>query len=189
MTTLVTIKNCNELIISNLKELTLPIDGEFQVSTIDIINRMYNTEYHWDGKLSEGNWPSKQFMDDNIGSKWILIEDAIFDETECSFTIETAWDVPIPFLENLANKLGMIQEDCYIVGTYEDEMYEPIGAFVFGKNYDDIEDYEDVDKEKMWDDDDYRESIFNELRYNKDSLELAFLEYLTDKKNNPQDYE
>lgn len=190
MQTFVKVKNCNEHILALVKELVLPKSGDVDVTTIDIINRLYDTDYEWDYELREGTWPSKEFMDEFIGSKWISIQDDVHDEDSCNFIIETAWSVPIPFLQNLANKLGSFKEDCYLVGTYEDESYSPIGAFVFGKDYDDIEDFdEEVDTDRMWDDDDYRESIFDELNYHKESLESGFIEYLVDRKNNPQDYE
>ena len=40
--------------------------------------------------------------------------------TDCTITLRTAWSVPVPFLVTLRNILQQIDEDCYIVGSYED---------------------------------------------------------------------
>jgi hypothetical protein len=61
-------------------------------------------------------------------------------------------------------------------GTYEDEGYSPVGAFVYGYDYDDIEDYDEVDSERMWEDDDYNEEIYSELYSLRDGLYESYLE-------------
>jgi len=85
--------------------------------------------------------------------------------------------------------LGSITEGCYIVGTYEDEGFDPIGAFVYGKGYDDIEDWDgEVDFDVIWDDDEKRDEMWDSLNTLKDELEEQYFEYLKDKKENPEDY-
>jgi len=98
---------------------------------------------------------------------------------ECTSTI----------LREASRFLTNIKEDCYILGTYEDEGYEPIGAFLYSKDWDDIEDYDiDIDHDKMWDDDEYRDEIYDNLNTLKEEMEECYHEHLEDKKNNPEDY-
>lgn len=187
MKTFIEVKNINEASLGFVRNITTPVN-DFQVTTIDVVNRMYNTDYTWSQDATTNNWPSREYMAEWIGSKWITIEQDIVNESECRLIVESAWDVPVPFLQQFANKLAEHSEDSYIVGTYEDESYNPMGAFVFGKDYDDVEDYEEVDEEKMWEDDDYRDDVYSEIELLKENLEDSYIEYLIDKKNNPEDY-
>lgn len=185
----VEVKNYNESVLKFIKELTEPVGINNEVTTIDIINRLYGTTYSWDYELKEGSWPAAEFMNEFMSTRWMNIEQDIIDETTCKFIIECHINVPVSFFVNLVEKLCLIKEDTYILGTYEDEVYTPIGAFVFGNDYEDIEDYEDVDTDRMWDDDEYQETIINELSYHRDLLETTYLEYSSDRKNYPQEYE
>lgn len=189
MRNFVEVKNYNESVLKFIKELTEPVGIDNEVTTIDIINRLYGTAYSWDYELKEGSWPASEFMNEFMSTRWMNIEQDIIDETTCKFIIECYINVPVSFLVNLAEKLCLMKEDTYILGTYEDEVYTPIGAFVFGNDYEDIEDYEDVDTDRMWDDDEYQETIINELSYHRDLLETTYLEYSSDRKNYPQEYE
>ena len=85
----------------------------------------------------------------------------------------------------------MIDEDCYIKGTYEDESYDPCGAFVYGKfGHDDIE---DIDDEYDWDEagenDFYNETWVESLNDLATDLEVSYIEYLEDRTQNPDLYE
>jgi hypothetical protein len=52
-----------------------------------------------------------------------------------------------------------------LVGSYEDESYDPCGAFVYGKfDYDDMEDYdEEFDWDEYEEDDFYTEKWHDEI--------------------------
>jgi hypothetical protein len=63
-----------------------------------------------------------------------------------------------------------------VYGTYEDDGYDPIGAFVYAVGYDDIEDYDEVETDKMFQDDDYMEEIYDGLYELRDSLYEGYLE-------------
>jgi len=114
------------------------------------------------------------------------------DEPEfCNIVLRSAWSVPTGFLETLIKELQKIDEDCYIKGNYEDESYDPCGAFVYGKfDYDDMEDY---DEEYDWDaaeeDDFYTENWHDQIYQLEQDVEKAYLDYLQDRKDNPEDYE
>jgi len=103
-----------------------------------------------------------------------------FIDNDISFTIESAWSVPQELLKKLRNWLIEESPDVVIRGTYEDESYEPIGAFIYAKDYDDIEDCDiDINHDKLFEDDEYRESIDEERINLSDTL---FESYNTTKK-------
>lgn len=191
METYVTIKNGDVNVANKLKELFTPKEGEYNSRTIELINRLYNTDYTWDINLSkeeneeaENTWPEYQWLGDNIGSKWIYSEYDHDDDTEFTHLIlTTAWSVPQGFLKKLSEVLSDIKEDCYIMGTYEDESYDPMGAFLYGKDFDDIEDLdEEIDEDKIWEDDFYTEDLREKTSKLQYEIEEAYLEFLNEEK-------
>lgn len=173
MTTYVKIVNLNEETFGKIKELfeTESSDSAY-VDVLKHINKVYGTEYTDYADLLI-DW-----MNDNVGSKRLSIE---FNDLEFSpqidLTIESAWSVPAAYLEKLTSVLTEWDKEIALYGTYEDESYDPIGAFVYAHDYDDIEDfYDEIDVEQMWDDDDYREEIYDQLHAHRDSLYEGYLE-------------
>ena len=194
MSTYVRIANADEKVLNKLNKLLVPEEGQYEVNAVEILNRMLGTSYSYNDRPDwnrETDWPTQDIWDSHIGPKWMFIDYDYSDEPEdCGFTIRSAWYVPNEFLEKLAKELYSIKEDCYIYGTYEDESYDPMGAFLYAKDWDDIEDLDEViDYDKIWEDDDYRE----ELQYANndlcDSILDAYTEYLKDKEENPSDSE
>ena len=192
METYVSIKNGNIEISKKLNELFTPIEGEYDVRTIQLINRLYDKDFTWDINLSrEENqskgltWPEYEWLGDNVGSKWIYSE---FDgDDDCSFIhliFKTAWSVPQGFLRKLAEVLSDIKKDCYIVGTYEDEGYNPMGAFLYsGNDWNDIEDLdEEIDEDRIWEDDFYIEELREKVSHLQSEIEDSYLEYLNEEK-------
>ena len=181
METNIQIKNGDIKVIEKLKEIFTPKEGEYQVDSSDLIERL-------------GNKPPEDYdrgwMIDAIGAKWMYSEFDLDDDIEyMELRLTSAWSVPQQFLEMLAKVITNIKEDCYILGTYEDEGYNPIGAFVYGKEYDDIEDWDgEIDFDTIWDDDEARDKMWDNLNTQKDELEEQYFEYLKDKKENPEDY-
>ena len=63
-----------------------------------------------------------------------------------------------------------------------------MGAFVYGDDYDDIEDLDiEIDFDKYWGDDDleaeeYRESVIDALMEHKESMYQAYLEVVEERK-------
>tara|TARA_A200000159_G_C7325057_1_gene340570 strand:+ start:495 stop:1082 length:588 start_codon:yes stop_codon:yes gene_type:complete len=191
METYVTIKNGDVNVANKLKELFTPKEGEYNSRTIELINRLYGKDYTWDINLSkeeneeaENTWPEYQWLGDNIGSKWIYSEYDHDDDTEFTHLIlTTAWSVPQGFLKKLSEVLSDIKEDCYIMGTYEDESYDPMGAFLYGKDFDDIEDLdEEIDEDKIWEDDFYTEDLREKTSKLQYEIEEAYLEFLNEEK-------
>lgn len=177
MTTYVKMVNLNEETFNRVKELfeTESSDSTY-VDVLKHINKLYNTEY------SDYSDLKSEWMNENVGSKTLSIE---FNDLEFSpqinLIIESTWSVPTTYLEKLISVLTEWDKEIAIYGTYEDESYNPIGAFVYAFDYDDIEDYDEVDGERMYDDDDYREEIYDSLHDHRDSLYESYLEVKQEK--------
>ena len=106
------------------------IRDRYQVDASELVDKIYDKspeEY------------DRGLMIDEVGAKWMYSEFDLDDDLEyMELRLTSAWSVPQQFLEKLAKVLSNIKEDCYILGTYEDEGYDPIGAFIYSKDYDDI---------------------------------------------------
>jgi len=180
MTTRVQFKNLNEQTFGKLIDL-LPFEGESsgQVNIESHLGKLFEDE--WDGKFEQG------WMLDNIGSKSIKIEYYSTDfEPQLDVTIETAWSFPEQWCEKVAEVLTQIDSSVVLVGTYEDETNEPMGAFVFGYQYSDYEDLEvEIDFDRWDDDDEYRDEIYGELDSLMDDLYDGYLQSMED--NNTED--
>lgn len=172
MTTYVKIVNLNEETFNKVKEL-FETEGE-NSSEVNVINHFIKL---FDEEYDETDFTEREWMDENIGSKWIRIEFGDVEYTpEVDLILETAWNVPTEYIQKVVEVLNKLDKGIVAYGTYEDEGYSPVGAFVYGYDYDDIEDYDDVDSERMWNDDDYNEEIYSELYSLRDNLYEAYLE-------------
>lgn len=173
MTTYVKIVNLNEENFSKFSKLfkTESEDNSY-VELFNHFNILFDKNFREPDNVFNRDW-----MEENIGSKWMTIE---YGDTEYSpevnLIIESAYSVPTGYLQSLFNHLQTDNQDVVLYGTYEEESYDPIGAFVYGDDYDDIEDYDEIDSERMWDDDDYREEIMDLLHDHRDSLYENYLE-------------
>jgi hypothetical protein len=99
--------------------------------------------------------------------------------SEVDLVIETSWSVPTEYLKKIVEFIG---GDVVVYGTYEDEGYDPLGAFVYAVDYDDIEDYEEVEYDKMFQDDDYMEEMYDGLYELRDSLYEGYREVINERK-------
>ena len=174
MTTYLKIKNLNEDNYSKFSELfKTENENSSYVELINHFNKLFEEQFN-----DSDNVISRDFMDQNIGSKWITVE--FGDDgysSEVDVIIESAWSVPTEYLQKVRDVLTEWNKEITLSGTYEDEGYSPIGAFVYAFDYDDIEDYdEEVSFEEMMDDDEYHEKIYDELYSLRDSLYDSYLE-------------
>ena len=181
MTTYVKIINLNKESHEKLVDL-FQTKGETFDEREDLtphINKLYDKDFN-----DTDNFYGVDFMNENIGSKWLRIEFGVWstknfvEQTEeVDLILESAWNVPTKYLEQLTSVLTEVNKDIIVYGTYEDEMYEPIGAFVYAYDYDDIEDYdEEVEVNDMIEDEEYRYEVMNDLYEHRDSLLEAYLE-------------
>lgn len=190
METYVSIKNGNKEVSKKLDELFTPMEGEYNSRTIELINRLYNKDFTWDISLSKdeneankNTWPEYNWLGDNVGSKWIYSEfDGDEDFSYIHLVLTTPWSVPQGFLKKLSEILSDIKKDCYIVGTYEDEGYDPMGAFIYANGYDDIEDLdEEIDNDRIWEDDFYTEELREKTSKLQSDIEDSYLQFLNEK--------
>lgn len=195
MRTFVTVKSEDPKVATRLQEIFKLQEGQYEVTALDVINNIKGTNYtfndrdDWDREV---DFPSNDMWEEMIGPKWMYVDYEHEEEPEyCNIVIRSAWSVPTGFLETLRNELQKIDPECYIVGNYEDESYDPCGAFVYGKfDYDDMEDYdEEYDWDEADEDDFYTEKWHDEIYQLERDVEKAYLDYLQARKDNPEDYE
>lgn len=105
---------------------------------------------------------SRNWYIDNIGAKWLNIEE--IDEDFISIT--TAWSAPIEFYEKLYIKLVELNSPkATLFSTYEDEMPNFIGVQGYGpegfeyEEFLDEEDYKDTLGREPYVDDDFNEEF------------------------------
>lgn len=180
MTTYVKIKNLDEESHKKLVDLFQTKGETFtDEDLLPHFNKLYDRNFN-----DTHNFYGISFMIDNVGSKWLTIEFGCWSFEEfkqysdtVDLILETAWNVPTKYLEQLTSVLTEINKDIIVYGTYEDESYEPIGAFVYADDYDDIEDYDDeVDVDSMLNDEEYRYETMNNLYEHRDMLLEAYLQ-------------
>jgi len=183
METFIHIKNGDNKVAEKLKEIFTPNEGDYDTHTEDLYKRLYGDEAP---EEYDRGW-----VCDNLGAKWVYSEFEYDDKPEhIHLLLTSAWSVPIQMLEKLAKILTDIKEDCYICGTYEDESYDPCGAFLYAKDWDDIEDWDDeFDWDKYEEDDFYLENWRDEYMSLEKDIEEAYFDYLKDKEENPEDYQ
>lgn len=176
-----------------LQEIFKSRKGNHEVDALDVINNIKGTSYCYKNEKEnfdvDVDFPPNQLWEEMIGPKWMFLE---YDHAElpedCNIVLTSAWAVPIPFLLQLRAELQKVDEDCYIKGTYEDESYDPSGAFIAGKfDYDDMEDNDETyDWDEANEDDYYSEQWSMTLHDMMDNLETAYLDYVTEMEENPK---
>ena len=112
-------------------------------------------------EVAEGGGVMNNWSYDNLGSKWIYLEDIAGDG---SFTLTSAWYPPNKFFIHLYKMLVEIDSDVFIEVVYEDEGYDPIGAIVIKKDGDgtpciwvEEDEMEDPTIDMDWEDEGYDE--------------------------------
>ena len=191
MTTYVKIKNLDEETHKKLVDLYETNNESFDV--LDILphfNKLYDRNFN-----DTDNFYGIAFMNDNVGSKWLSVEFGCWSTEEfkqfsdtVDLVLESAWNVPTLYLEQLTYVLTQINKDIVVYGTYEDESWEPMGAFVYGDDYDDIEDYdEEVEIDDMLNDEEYRYQVMNDLYEHRDMMLEAYLEVKKEREEDEND--
>lgn len=176
-----------------LQEIFKSRKDNHDVDALDVINNIKGTSYCYKNEKEnfdvDVDFPSNQLWEEMIGPKWMFLE---YDHAElpedCNIVLTSAWAVPIPFLLQLRAELQKVDEDCYIKGTYEDESYDPSGAFIAGKfDYDDMEDNDETyDWDEANEDDYYSEQWSMTLHDMMDNLEIVYLDYVKEMEENPK---
>jgi hypothetical protein len=170
MMTYVKVGNLNEETHKKFVELF-----ENSQDSLSHINKLYGTEFETYDDVS------RMWMDENVGAKSISVDcENLEYDSQIVFALDTAWSVPTEYLQKLVEVIG---GDVVVYGTYEDEGYAPIGAFVYATDYDVIEDYEeDIDFEEMVNNDEYYEETYNNLYLLLNTLYTQYLDIMEERK-------
>ena len=156
-----------------LRKILEPAGDDCQVYTDELLERLYGA--------TEEQFEERKYRIDNIGAKWVAANLEYLEDGEAEISSTSAWSVPYQMYLRLVELLVEVSPDVLLTGTYEDEGYDPCGAFIIANNYDDIEDVfgtDDVDYDKLWENDDYRDSISDELNKEVRHMRSAYFEYL-----------
>ena len=188
MRTFVKVLSNKKQVSNKLQELFRCRQGNNEVDALDIINYINGTDYSFSDETSKEDWdkevdfPTTNTWNELIGSKWLYVE-YVHDNLpkNCNIVIRSANSVPIPFLKTLHNILLEIDNKIIIKGTYEDETYDPSGAFIYaGTNYHNMEDLDEIyNQEKALEDDFYNEKWQDKLFKLEQNLVDAFQETKT----------
>lgn len=174
METYVKVRGLKQEGIDYLNELLTPPDGEYEVHTTILAERMYDVS---DEQLTR-DWAIEKF-----GAKWLYVDGHYIDGEEAEFNITSAWAVPTEFLAELVWRLNQKQGGTGVVinGKYIDESYDPCGVFCFAHQYDDVEDIfgsDDLDTDRLWEDEEYENNFHERLNAEVESMYEAYVEYL-----------
>lgn len=129
---------------------------------IDFLEKAFNHE-KCENDLSS-KWLALTILDeepenyyDFLDVKWAHHDDDYREnDTEYYFSLISAWYYPNGYIKNLLDKLLEIDENVIIEGKFEDETYNPIGAFyckkgVFEEAEEDDMMYPEEDEEEDFD--------------------------------------
>ena len=155
---LVRVKNCNQAVIEELKRIFSVQDDIGDTHTIELINGVFDME------MKQEDY-DRSWVIDNVGAKWVFgqIEDESEDEVRIHLT--SAWDAVNPLLKELCSKLICIKEDVVIESIFEDESCDPMGVAYYSSEYGSVEYLdEEIDAHKFWEDDEYRNEVYEMLQ-------------------------
>lgn len=174
----ITIRNADENVLNEIKRI-FEYEAENTYKTIhteDLANRVY-------GEEAPVEYDREWYLQ-KCGAKWMygVVED--WDVNEIIINITSAWDPINEWLDRLAINLIAIKEDVIIESKFEDEGLNFLGVSYFSKEYSDVEFLDDdVDANKFWDDDDYREEIYETINLMMEDERRIHLEVIEDLKN------
>jgi hypothetical protein len=78
--------------------------------------------------------PTRSWMHENMGPKWIYVEDLMIFEDYIEFSTQSAWDYPDIYLKKLLETVLKIDEAITIRAQFDDEMPNFVGAAYGNKN-------------------------------------------------------
>ena len=151
------VKNCNQAVIDELQRIFSEKDDIGDTHTIDLVNGIYDK--NWTNDDYDRSW-----MHEYVGSKWVYGQIEGEWDTEITINLTSAWDAVNPLLKQLCSKLICIKEDVVIENRFEDEGLDPMGVAYISSVYDSVEYLdEEVDVYKFYEDEEYREEVYEML--------------------------
>jgi len=182
ITNYIEIRNSNPSVLAEVEKIFKTKEGQYDTDTEQLAQGVYGDEYPGE---YERSW-----IIENCGAKWFhgMIDEG--GEDYINIQMESAWDAPSEWVVKLTEKLVAIKSDIIITNTYEDEGYNFVGVHLCAKHEDEHLqlDMEEYDLEKVWDDDDVRDRLYDDQYTLKDELLANYAELLLDMEKNPADY-
>ncbi len=162
--TWVHVKCTDKMVLKELREKLTPPNGKYELHTAELGQRFF--DYDEDFNPTNGD------NSDNFGAKWVYVEEPEdVDDYEMSFMCTSAWNTPQLFMERIRDWCCARDMGSMVWGNFEDESIVPYGGFFYSKNKDYFQKSdEDIDYDKVWDDDEYREELDNRRMAIQDEL-------------------
>jgi hypothetical protein len=175
------VKNCNQVVIEELQRIFSVKDEIGDTGTIDLINCIYDKE--WTNDDYDREW-----VLENVGAKWVFGQIENETEDEITINLTSAWDAVNPLLKHLCSKLICIKEDVVIENRFEDEGLDPMGIAYYSSEYG-TEEYLDavVDVGKFYEDDEYRDEVYEMLEELLDEERRIHKEVIEDLKQEDEE--
>jgi hypothetical protein len=176
------VKNCNQAVIDELQRIFSEKDDIGDTHTIDLVNGIYGK--NWTNDDYDRGW-----MFENVGAKWVYGQIESEYENEIVINLTSAWDAVNPLLKQLCSKLICIKEDVVIENRFEDEGLDPMGVAYISSVYDSVEYLdEEVDVYKFYEDEEYREEVYEMLEELMDEERKIHQEVLDELKEERETY-
>lgn len=151
------VKNINKEVVDELERIFSEKDDIGDTHTIDLINGIFDMD--WKDEDYDRGW-----VNDNVGAKWVYGQIESEYENEITINLTSAWDAVNPLLKQLCSKLICIKEDVVIENRFEDESLDPMGVAYYSSEYGSVEYLdEEVDVYKFYEDEEYREEVYEWL--------------------------
>jgi hypothetical protein len=174
--------NANEDVLNEVKRIFEKEDGQYDVHTEALAQRVFGDETPLEY--------DREWYTNNCGAKWMYghIEDD--DVEDITIEITSAWDAINEWVDRFAQNLRKIKSDVIVHNTYEDEGYNFAGVYYTSEEYDDNEgiDMGEYDVDQIWEDDEVRDSYFDELHSILDMHYKCHKDVIEDMKLNPENY-
>jgi hypothetical protein len=171
------IKNINKEVVDELERIFSVKDEIGDTHTIDLINGIY--DMNWTDEDYDRGW-----VNDNVGAKWVYGQIESEYDDELTIVLTSAWDAVNPLLKQLCSKLICIKENVVIENTFEDESCDPMGVAYYSSEYGSVEYLdEEIDAYKFWEDDEYRNEVYDMLQQLMEEERRIHKEVIEDLKN------
>jgi hypothetical protein len=171
------IKNINKEVVDELERIFSNKDDIGDTHTIDIINGVFDME------MKQEDY-DRSWVIDNVGAKWVYGQIESEYDNELTIILTSAWDAVNPLLKELCSKLICIKEDVVIENTFEDESCDPMGVAYYSSEYGSVEYLdEEIDAYKFWEDDEYRNEVYDMLQQLMEEERRIHKEVIEDLKN------
>ena len=152
------IKNINKEVVDELERIFSNKNDIGDTHTIDIINGVFDME------MKQEDY-DRSWVIDNVGAKWVYGQIESEYDDELTINLTSAWNAVNPLLKELCSKLICIKEDVVIENTFEDESCDPMGVAYYSSEYGSVEYLdEEIDAHKFWEDDEYRNEVYDMLQ-------------------------